>query len=141
MSTKIDDVLTRHGFEPASEPNATLAMSIDEAGLLLKQISRSHTYIEWGSGGSTELVSHLITSNQVGSKFKAYSIVDHVKAWKKMHYVDEQNNTKTGILIPDLAYGTQINEYSTDNMVEIPDWLTFNNFEMPDNWKDAIFGT
>lgn len=66
---------------------------------------------------------------QTGQHYE--EIVDHVRNWKKMYYVDEQNITRRGILIPDLAFGTWINKYSTENMVEIPDWLTFKNFEMP----------
>ena len=70
----LDDLMSKSGLPLANEPNATLTMSMAEGLLLLQQILRSDSYIEWGSGGSTELVSHLILSKQVRKNFHANSI-------------------------------------------------------------------
>ena len=62
---RLDEILAANQLPLAYEPNASLAMSLGEANLLLKRVLGSRSYIEWGSGGSTELVAHLILSKQL----------------------------------------------------------------------------
>ena len=79
----VDELMTASGLPPAHESNATLAMSMPEASLLLQQLLRSRSYVEWGSGGSTELVSHLILTQQLHRGFRAYSIESSTD-WMKL---------------------------------------------------------
>lgn len=73
---KIDRILERQGLPISNEPNATIVMTDSEGGNLLRALLRPSikTYVEWGSGGSTELVSWLILSGSVRPDFRAVSI-------------------------------------------------------------------
>ena len=74
----IDDVVARRGLLGPNRTNATLMMSFEEALILVDELQarRTRRYLEWGSGGSTELVSWLVVSRQLRhpSAFKAYSV-------------------------------------------------------------------
>ena len=75
----LDDLLRHSGLPPASEPNATLSMSLEEAqtllGVLLRRVAfgQETVYVEWGSGGSTELVAYLLNTRRAAG-LRAYSI-------------------------------------------------------------------
>ena len=73
---KIDRLLRQQGLRISEEPNATISMSDAEGGNLIKALLRpaTRTYVEWGSGGSTELVSWLILSGRMRPNFRAVSI-------------------------------------------------------------------
>ena len=83
----IDDLLAAHGLRLSMQTNATLGMTMVEGSVLLQALLRSRgrkantplIFVEWGSGGSTELVSWLIISNQVPG-LQAFSIESSV-AW------------------------------------------------------------
>ena len=45
----LDDLMSKSGLPLANEPNATLTMSMAEGLLLLQQILRSDSYIEWAA--------------------------------------------------------------------------------------------
>tara|TARA_X000001036_G_scaffold182804_1_gene172826 strand:+ start:3806 stop:4516 length:711 start_codon:yes stop_codon:yes gene_type:complete len=82
----IDRLLVPLGLEPSRQPNATIGMNRDEGTLLLKALLRPtvRTYLEWGTGGSTELVAHLILLGKMPPSFRAVSIessprwIDHL---------------------------------------------------------------
>ena len=63
----IDRLLGQQGLPISEEPNATIGMSNAEGVNLIKALLRpaTRTYIEWGSGGSTELVSWLVLSGRM----------------------------------------------------------------------------
>jgi diadenosine tetraphosphatase ApaH/serine/threonine PP2A family protein phosphatase len=87
----IDDVLRANGLQTWGGANATIGMSVEESSTLLHWLRRpsTQTYIEWGSGGSTELVSWLIISRQVSRNFHALSI-ESSQAW--MHHMRTRNS-------------------------------------------------
>jgi hypothetical protein len=61
-------------------------MSYEEANVFVDALLSSHArrYVEWGSGGSTELVSWLMLSKQVADpSFKAFSIESSVE-WTRV---------------------------------------------------------
>ena len=72
----IDRLLRQQGLSISEEPNATIALSDAEGGNLMKALlgPETITYVEWGSGGSTELVSWLILSGRMRSDFRAFSV-------------------------------------------------------------------
>ncbi|KAL3894667.1 MAG: hypothetical protein SGPRY_013745 [Prymnesium sp.] len=72
----LDRLLALHGLPLTDQPNACIAMSVPEASTLLSLLLRpnTRTYLEWGSGGSTELVSHLILAGLLPHGFHAYSV-------------------------------------------------------------------
>ena len=74
----IDDLLEMREMRGPNSKRAALLMSPDEGLLLLDLLRGKHTkhYIEWGSGGSTELISWLLMSKQLShaSSFRAYSV-------------------------------------------------------------------
>ncbi|KAL1514701.1 hypothetical protein AB1Y20_003788 [Prymnesium parvum] len=76
LVTHVDDVLSTHGLPLANSHNATIAMDSAESSTFLSLLLRpsTRTYLEWGSGGSTELVSHLILSGVLPQHFRAFSI-------------------------------------------------------------------
>ena len=62
--------------------NDSIAMRPRERTTLVQSLLAPHvrTYVEWGSGGSTELVAFLILSGYTSSEFRAYSIESSL-AW------------------------------------------------------------
>ena len=72
----IDRLLGQQGLPISEEPNATVGMSNAEGVNLIKALLRpaTRTYIEWGSGGSTELVSWLVLSGRMRPDFRAVSV-------------------------------------------------------------------
>ena len=72
----IDRLLRKQGLPLSKEPNAMIAMSDSEGGYLIQSLLRptTRTYVEWGSGGSTELVSWLILAGLTQPNFLAVSI-------------------------------------------------------------------
>ena len=79
--TEIGPLLASRGIRTDVRPNATLAFRRDEAEWLLDALLRptTRTYLEWGSGGSTELVGHLILNGAVPPSFHAISIESSTK--------------------------------------------------------------
>ena len=77
----IDRLLRKRGLPISKEPNATIAMSDSEGGYLIQALLEPtlRTYVEWGSGGSTELVSWLILSGFMRPDFMAVSIESSTK--------------------------------------------------------------
>lgn len=85
---RLDNLLARRGLDGPDNPNATLLMSMDEGLALLDLLLQptARVYIEWGSGGSTELVSWLIVSGQLPRRdFRAFSIESSTKWIATMH--------------------------------------------------------
>ena len=84
----IDQLLARSGLRPTLQPNATVVMSRAEGALFMNTLLRPtvRTYLEWGTGGSTELVAQLILTGAVPSTFRAVAIessrkwIDHLYA-------------------------------------------------------------
>lgn len=74
--TRIDRLLSARGIRVPVSPNATLAMTRTEAGRFLDALlmPTTRTYVEWGSGGSTELVNELLLANALPYDFLAISI-------------------------------------------------------------------
>lgn len=74
--TPIHHLLNERGIRVPVRPNATLGMTRTEAGRLLDALltPTTHTYVEWGSGGSTELVNELLLAKALPSDFLAISI-------------------------------------------------------------------
>ena len=79
----LDDILRTHGLPgvPAGVANSTkLFMTPDEGatllGTLLRHSPRVFSYVEWGQGGSTELVASLITGSHrvMPRAFRAESV-------------------------------------------------------------------
>ena len=72
----IDDVLEAFGMPLSNQPNATIGMQRSESGTLLEALLRpsTRTYLEWGSGGSTDLISWLILAGRMHQDFRAFSI-------------------------------------------------------------------
>ena len=76
---RLDDLLHHNGWPPARQPNATLSMNLEEAQTLLNvllqrvALGKETVYVEWGSGGSTELVAYLLLSRRAPG-LRAYSI-------------------------------------------------------------------
>ena len=60
----------------SNQPNATIGMQHTESGQLLEILLRpmTRTYVEWGSGGSTDLISTLILARKLHPGFRAFSI-------------------------------------------------------------------
>ena len=77
----IDRLLQKQGLPISHESNATIALSDSEGGYLIKALltPTTRTYVEWGSGGSTELVSWLILSDLMRPDFMAVSIESSAK--------------------------------------------------------------
>ena len=99
-ATKIDDLLARRSLRGPHNDNATIEMTMNEALLVLDLLlaSSAYRYIEWGSGGSTELVSWLSVSRQLANPgFRAYSIESSADWIQYMHsrsqMVTEANGT------------------------------------------------
>lgn len=86
--THIDRLLGRRGLHLTREPNATIGMSRAEGALFLGALLQPtvRTYLEWGTGGSTEIVAQLILTGAVPSTFRAVAIessprwIDHLYA-------------------------------------------------------------
>jgi hypothetical protein len=55
-------------------------MTLEEASSLLGRILGAERYIEWGSGGSTELVAYLILAGHLGRNFRAWTI-ESSRSW------------------------------------------------------------
>ena len=79
--TPIHQLLATRGLRSRSPPNATIAMGRVESGRLLDALLQptARTYVEWGSGGSTALVSELIVTGAMPSSFRAFSIESSAK--------------------------------------------------------------
>lgn len=74
--THIGRLLGARGIQGPVSPNATLAMTRPEAERFLDALlmPTTRTYVEWGSGGSTELVNELLLANVLPPDFLAISI-------------------------------------------------------------------
>lgn len=79
--TPIHQLLGERGLRSRAPPNETVAMGRVESGRLLDALLKptTRTYVEWGSGGSTALVSELIVTGAVPSSFRAFSIESSTK--------------------------------------------------------------
>ena len=79
--TPIHQLLETRGLRSRAPPNETIAMGRVESGRLLDAMLQptTRTYVEWGSGGSTALVSELIVTGAVPSSFRAFSIESSTK--------------------------------------------------------------
>jgi len=76
VTTHLDELMAMHGLPAPGSSNATIAMNPEEATTLLGLLRRPKTltYVEWGSGGSTELVAWLMLSGFASPEFRAFSI-------------------------------------------------------------------
>ena len=76
---------------PPYSQRMTIAMQLTEADALLDALLRPgiKRYVEWGSGGSTELVAALALANQLAKGFHAFSIESSTK-W--MHYMRNRSS-------------------------------------------------
>ena len=89
----IPRLLNHHGFGPANVTGAasTIDMSWRESFALLDALltpaphGRRKVYVEWGAGGSTELVAFLALNNAVPGGLRAYSIESSVEWMAHMH--------------------------------------------------------
>jgi len=84
----IDRILVNRGLPVSEEANATIGLSDSEGGCLINALlsPTTRTYLEWGSGGSTELVSWLILSGRMRHDFRAVSVESSPKWMAHMRH-------------------------------------------------------
>lgn len=95
--THLDELMAWHGLPAPGASNATIAMAYEAATTLMMLLRRPKTltYVEWGSGGSTELVAWLLAIGQLPSSFLAVSIESSTEVRGSIHTRTRIHNTAT----------------------------------------------
>ena len=124
---EIGNVLRSAGLRGPANYSREIKMSTNEAHELIRALSHATRYLEWGAGGSTELVAWLMLSRQVvGDNFHALSI-ESSELWTSALRAK-------GTLVSKAVASRRMHLHHPENFFN----TTGLGFPDPTEWKDSL---